>query len=117
MKALALAAALLFAPLAAHAACAPTDFAVKDFKPAAAAGGHMALPGNVVNNCAAPSAPQVRVDIKDDSGKVIASKEAWPAGTSNIAPGQSVHFDLGRLIRVQPNMSSYTVSVVSVRTW
>lgn len=117
MKALALAAALLFAPLAAHAACAPTDFAVKDFKPAAAAGGRMALPGDVVNNCTAASAPQIRVDIKNDSGKVIASKEAWPAGTSNIDPGKSVHFDLGRLIRAQPDMSSYTVSVVSVRTW
>jgi len=120
MKTLIISAVLLFAPLAAQAACAPTDFAIKDFRPAVNNTGtstRMSLRGELVNNCAAASAAQIRIDIKDDAGSVIQSKQAWPAGTSNIAPGSAVNFDLGRLFRYQSGMSSYTVSVVDVRTW
>ncbi|WP_426662815.1 hypothetical protein [Rhodanobacter aciditrophus] len=116
MKALVAVAALLLAPLAAHAACAPTDFAIKDFKPAAA-GARLSLRGELVNHCAAASAAQIRIQIKDSSGNVVQSKQAWPAGTSNIAPGDTVNFDLGRMFRIQPDMSSFTASVVDVRTW
>ena len=45
------------------------------------------------------------------------SKEGWPAGTSNIAPGETAKFDLGRLFRYQSGMDTYTVSIVNVRTW
>jgi len=120
MKTLIISAALLLAPLVAQADCNPKDFAIKDFKPAVNSTGtstRMSLRGDLVNNCAAASAAQIRIDIKDDSGSVIQSKQAWPAGTSNIAPGDAVHFDLGRLFRYQSGMSSYTVSVVDVRTW
>jgi len=120
MKTLLISAVLLFAPLAAQADCSPKDFAVKDFKPAVNNTGtitRMSLRGDLVNNCAAASAAQIRIDIKDDAGSVIQSKQAWPAGTANIAPGDSVHFDLGRLFRYQSGMSSFTVSVVDVRTW
>jgi hypothetical protein len=120
MKTLLISAVLLFAPLAAQADCSPKDFAVRDFKPAVNNTGtitRMSLRGDLVNNCAAASAAQIRIDIKDDAGSVIQSKQAWPAGTANIAPGDSVHFDLGRLFRYQSGMSSFTVSVVDVRTW
>jgi len=117
MKVLAASAVLLLAPLAAQAACAPTDFAIKDFKPSAATASRISLRGELVNNCAAASAAQIRIDIKDDAGSVIQSKQAWPAGTSNIAPGSTVNFDLGRMFRYQSGMSSFTVSVVDVRTW
>lgn len=117
MKAFVAAAALfLAAPLAAHAACAPTDFAIKDFRPAAT-GGHLSLKGELVNHCAAASAAQIRIEIKDATGKVLQSKQAWPAGTTNISAGQSVNFDLGRMFRISPDMASYTASVVDVRSW
>ena len=116
MKALAVSAVLLFAPLAAHAACAPADFAIKDFKPGVSAS-RLSLSGELVNNCAAASAAQIRIEVKSAGGKVLQSKQGWPAGTSNIAPGDTVHFDLGRLFRYQSGMDSYTVSVVDVRTW
>jgi len=117
MKAFAASAVLLLAPLAAHAACAPTDFAIQDFKPAAVVGSRLSLRGELVNHCAAASAAQIRIQIKDSAGNVLQSKQAWPAGTSNIAPGNSVNFDLGRMFRAQPDMSSFTASVVDVRTW
>ncbi len=120
MKTTLLIASLLLLPVAAHAACAPTDFVVKDFKTSInGAGGaaRLMLAGELVNNCTDPSAAQIRIDAKDGDGKVIQSKEGWPAGTTNIAPGATAKFDLGRRFRYQSDMASYTVSVIAVRAW
>ena len=108
--------AVLVLPWAAQAACTSTDFAIEDFKPAVAAT-RLNLPGELVNHCATAAAAQLRIDIKDASGKVIQTKQAWPAGTSNIAPGDKVNFNLGRMFRPSPDMSSFTATVVDVRTW
>lgn len=118
MKTLLLSSVLLLLPVAVHAECSAKDFAIKDFRPtAAASGGRMSMPGDLVNNCATAAAAQVRVEVKDAAGKVMQSKAVWPAGTSNITPGQTSHFDVGRLFRAQPGMASFTASVVDVRTW
>ncbi len=120
MKTLIASALLLFAPLAAHAACAPSDFAVQDFKMklvGSGANARMSLTGQLVNHCAEAAAAQIAIDAKDGSGKVLQSKKGWPAGTTNIGPGQTVDFDLGRLFRFDPEMQSYTVGVADVRTW
>lgn len=120
MKTLLLSASLLLLPLAAHAACAPTDFAIKDFKPSSNGSGaavRLILSGELVNNCAEPAAAQISIEAKDAEGKVIQAKQGWPAGTTNIAPGESAKFDLGRRFRFQSDMASYTVSVVAVRAW
>lgn len=118
MKTLLASAALLLAPLAAHAACAPTDFAIQDFKVGVPGGGtRMSMKGHVVNNCTEAAAAQITIAAKDASGNVVQEKKGWPAGTANIAPGQSVDFDLGRLFRYQSSMATYTVSIASVRTW
>lgn len=117
MKAFVVAAVLLLAPLAAHAACSATDFAIKDFKPVIGAGGRMILRGELVNNCAAAAAAQVHIDVKDASGKVLQSRQAWPAGTSNIPAGGTVSFDLGRMFHPTPDANSFTASVGDVRTW
>ena len=120
MKTLLLSASLLFLPLAAHAACAPTDFAIKDVKLSAnGAGGttRLVLSGELVNNCAEPAAAQINIDVKDASGKVIQSKQGWPPGTTNIAPGATARFDFGKRFRYQSDMAAYTVSVISVRAW
>ncbi|MEW9625507.1 hypothetical protein [Rhodanobacter geophilus] len=117
MKAFVAVAVLLLAPLAAHAACSPADFAIQGFKPGAAPGARLSLRGELVNHCATASAAQIRIQVKDASGTVLQSKQAWPAGTSNIAPGDTVNFDLGRMFHAQPDMSTFTASVVDVRTW
>ncbi|MGY3039487.1 hypothetical protein ACVWWQ_001074 [Rhodanobacter sp. TND4EL1] len=119
MKTMLLASLLLLAPVAVHAECNVKDFAITDFKPGVGngAGSRLVLRGELVNNCAAASAAQIRIEIKDDAGKVIQTKQAWPAGTSNITPGETVHFDLGRLFRYQAGMASFTASVVDVRSW
>jgi len=119
MKTLLASAVLLLAPLAAHAACAPTDFAIQDFKVASSGslGARMMMKGQVVNHCAEAAAAQISITAKDASGNVVQEKKGWPAGTTNIAPGQSVDFDMGRLFRYQSSMATYTVSVASVRTW
>lgn len=117
MKTLLASALFVFAPLAAHAACAPTDFAIQDFKVGAGAGGRMSMKGQLVNHCAEPAAAQIIIQAKGASGNVLQTKKGWPAGTTNIAPGQSVDFDLGRLFRYSSDMQSYTVSVASVRAW
>ena len=120
MKNTLLLASLCLLPVAAHAACAPTDFVIKDFKTSVNGSGmaaHIMLSGELVNNCTDPSAAQIRIDAKDSSGKVIQSKEGWPAGTTNIAPGATAKFDLGRRFRYQSDMAAYTVSVIAVRAW
>ena len=86
MKILLASALFLLAPMAAHAACSPTDFAVQDFK-IAASGGRLSLKGQLVNHCAEPAAAQIAIDAKDSSGKVLASKKGWPAGTATRAVG------------------------------
>ena len=120
MKTLIASALLLVVPFGAHAACSATDFSVKDFKTevtGSTINRHVALSGELVNSCSAPAAAQLKVTAKDASGNVIASKSAWPAGTSNITPGQSVSFDLGRLFHYERNIASFTASVVKVRSW
>ncbi len=119
MKNLLICSILLLAPLAAHAECAIKDFAITAFKPSVASGltPRLTLQGQLMNNCTASSAAEIRVEIKNDAGQVIQSKQAWPAGTSNITPGQTVQFDLGRLFHFQAGMASFTASIVSVRAW
>ncbi|MCW8807674.1 MAG: hypothetical protein OQK79_06120 [Rhodanobacter sp.] len=110
----------LLAPIAAHAACAPTDFAIKDFQVNVSAGGirtKMIMKGELVNHCAEAAAAQIEISAKDGSGNVVATKKAWPAGTTNIGPGQSISFDLGRRFRYQPEMQTYAAGIVSVRSW
>lgn len=121
MKKLVIAIALsAAAPLAAQATCAPKDFAIDGFAVKLQQGSGMprfSMKGNLVNKCAEPAAAQIRIDAKDANGKVIASKQGWPAGTSNIEPGKSVDFDLGRLFRYSADMQDYTVVVSDVKAW
>ena len=115
-----LSALILLAPIAAHAACAPTDFAVTNFQVSASNEGlrrQMIMKGELVNHCAAPAAAQIQIEAKDASGNVLQTKKGWPAGTTNIAPGQSASFNLGRMFHYQSDMQTYAVTVISVRSW
>lgn len=120
MKLLLVATLFLLAPLGANAACSATDFSVKDVtagaSPESGSRG-VVLTGQLVNNCATPAAAQLEVVAQSDGGEPVASKKAWPAGTSNIAPGKSVSFNLGRLFRYSPNMKTFAIKVAEVRTW
>jgi hypothetical protein len=119
MKKLIVATLLMVAPIAAQA-CAPTDFTIQDVKVSATGTGittRISVKGKLVNNCSAAAAAQVRIDAKDGSGAVLASKEGWPGGTTNISPGQSVDFDLGRMLHYQNDMQTYSLTVVDVRAW
>ena len=110
----------LFAPMAANAACAATDFAIKDFAVNAGSDGirtKLIMKGKLVNNCAEAAAAQIEVQAKDSSGNVLQTKKGWPAGTTNIAPGQSVQFDLGRQFHYSPGMQTYAAGIVAVRSW
>jgi hypothetical protein len=120
MKTLLFSALLALVPLGAQAACSPSDFVVKDFSPGHTGAGaalKLVLSGQLVNNCATPSAAQISIEAKDASGTVLQTKKGWPAGTTNIAPGKSASFDLGKQFRFQPEMEKYSVSVVAVRAW
>jgi len=120
MKTLLLSAVLMISPLAAQAACAPTDFVIKEFKTSFTGAGSSAkltLSGELVNNCAEASAAEIRIEAKNDSGEVVQSKQGWPAGTTNIAPGGTAKFDLGRQFRLQANITNYAVNVIAVRAW
>jgi len=119
MKSL-LAALFLFAPVAASAACAPTDFTIQNFTVSVSSGGirpRMDMKGELVNHCAEAAAAELQIQAKDASGSALQTKKGWPAGTTNIPPGQSVKFDLGRLFHYQSTMQTYAVGVVSVRSW
>jgi hypothetical protein len=119
IKSLLVSCVLLPAPLVVYAECTIKDFAITEFAPSASRemAGKLSLHGVLVNNCTAASAAQVQVEIKDSAGNVLQSRKAWPAGTSNVTPGQAVQFDVGRLFHYQPDMASFTASIVSVRAW
>lgn len=120
MKILLASTLFLIAPVSAQAACSASDFAIQNFKPQLG-GGSMArsvsLSGDLINHCADPSAAQIEIVAKNGSGDVIARKKAWPAGTSNISPGKSVSFELGRLFRYTTNMKTFSATVINVRSW
>ena len=44
--------------------------------------------------------------VRENIVLALQAKQGWPAGTTNIAPGQSVEFDLGRLFRYQTDMQN-----------
>ena len=119
MKKIIAAGALLLAPVLAHAACSPADFKVAAFDVMSGDAAHpvLEMPGKLVNHCEEPAAAQLQIEAKSDDGSVVQKRKFWPAGTANIAPGQSVDFDLGRLFRYQSDMQSFTAGVASVRTW
>jgi hypothetical protein len=119
IKSLLVSCVLLPVPLIVNAECTVKDFAITEFTPSAARemAGKLSLHGVLVNNCTTASAAQIQVEIKDSAGNVLQSRKAWPAGTSNVTPGQAVPFDLGRLFHSQPDMASFTASIVSVRSW
>ncbi|HUH31713.1 MAG TPA: hypothetical protein VLZ55_10190 [Rhodanobacter sp.] len=120
MKTLLVSAFLLLTPFAVQAECAQTDFTIKDFKTDVTGTGaaiRLNLSGELVNHCATASAAQVRIEAKDSHGNIIQAKQSWPAGTTNIAPGASTKFDLGRQFHFRPDMATYSATVVSVRAW
>ena len=120
LSTLLIAALLILAPMAVHAACTPSDFSIKDFKTAVSGSGaaiRLTLSGELVNKCGSPSAAQISIEARDANGKVIQTKKGWPAGTTNIAPGEAAKFDLGRQFRFQPEMATYAATVVAVRSW
>ncbi|KJV25807.1 hypothetical protein [Luteibacter yeojuensis] len=110
----------LMASGTALAACSAKDFAIEAFAVKLQQGSgqpRFSMKGQLVNHCTEAAAAQIRIDAKDAAGKVLSSKQGWPAGTSNIEPGKAVDFDLGRLFRYQPDMSDYTVLVSDAKTW
>ncbi|GAP65269.1 hypothetical protein MBSD_n0558 [Mizugakiibacter sediminis] len=118
MKALIATLALTVFSLPALADCTAANFAVDGFQASPNPREHkISLAGKLVNKCSAPAAAQIRIVAKDASGRVLGSEDGWPAGTSNIAPGQSVSFDLGPLFRFSPDMADFSVNIVGVRTW
>ena len=120
MKTLLVSALLLLAPMVVNAECSPSDFSIREFKTEVNGSGaaiRLTLSGELVNKCASPSAAQISIEARDASGKVIQTKKGWPAGTTNIAPGEAAKFDLGRQFRFQPNMATYAATVIAVRSW
>jgi len=120
MKTLIAATFLLLLPVGAHAGCTIKDFAIANFTPGLASVGsstRITLRGDLVNHCAEAAAGQIRIDIKDDKGTVLQSKDVWPAGTGNVPPGETVHFDVGRLFRYKDGMSAFTATITDVRIW
>lgn len=105
------------APVAAHADCSAKDFSLQDVKVAVVSGARMSIKGKLTNNCASAAAAQVKVAALDSSGSVLASRDGWPGGTTNISPGQTVDFDLGRLIHYQDGMANYQLTVDTVKVW
>lgn len=110
---------LLLAPSLVHAQCTATDFKVASFQVMAGDAAHpvMEMPGQLVNHCKEPAAAQLLIEAKAGDGKVVQKRKFWPAGTANIAPGDSVKFDAGRMFSYTPDMKTYSVAIVAVRSW
>lgn len=102
-------------------ACGVDDFAIIKFEPSekTRAGGRrvFSLAGEVQNNCATPAAPELKVDAKDASGKVIRSETGWPAGANNIEPGKTVKFEFGPLFRYDERIKFFGIAVNSTKTF
>ena len=88
MKRLIVSAVLLLAPLAAHAACSSTDFAIQDFKMKASGSGsgvRLSLSGQLVNHCAEAATAQVKIEAKDADVAWICSMIPHHQGAIDMA--------------------------------
>lgn len=110
---------LLALPVLGRAQCSLADFKVASFQVMSGDAAHpvMEMPGKLVNHCKEPAAAQLVIEAKADDGKVVQKRKFWPAGTANIAPGDSVKFDAGRMFSYTPDMKTYSVTIVAVRSW
>lgn len=112
---------LSLASLHAQADCGPKDFDVEDFKVSVPhkTGGRQrfTLSGNLINHCSEPAAAQIRVIARDANGRDIKFEDGWPAGSNNIAPGQSVSFDFGPLFKYDPRIDQFAIAIAETKTW
>lgn len=107
-----------FVTAPAWADCTPKDFSIEDLKvQTSQVGRPMMVTGRLVNHCSSAAAAQIKIEALDGSGGQVQARTGWPAGTANIAPGDSASFSMGRMFRYAADMASYRASVVTSRVW
>ncbi len=70
----------------------------------------------LTNACSVPIGVQIKIIGYDKSGSPMATRELWPASTSNISPGDYT-FSLDQWLDYQPGMESVELIPVRVRQW
>lgn len=103
--------------------CSPADFEIIGFKPSvfddcrASKCPALKLVGKIRNNCARPAGAKIQITAYDKGGDVIDTAGGWPSSTRNIAPGDSLAFNLGPLMTYRSSMASFDARVVDVQMW
>ncbi|AFC86435.1 hypothetical protein [Frateuria aurantia] len=102
----------------AFADCTAKDFSIEGLKvETTQVGRPMVITGHLVNHCGSAAAAQIKIEALDSSGNSIQSRMGWPGGTTNLAPGDSASFSMGRMFRYSSDMASYRAAVVAARVW
>jgi hypothetical protein len=103
--------------------CEISDFEIEGFKPTiyddcrATPCPALSLTGKLKNKCLNPAGAQVKITAEDAEGNVIDTIEGWPASIRNIRPGDTYSFNLGPLMRYRPEMKTFHIEIIDVKTW
>lgn len=76
---------------------------------------HLSVTGFIVNNCAQATGVQIKVTVYDQEGRVIVSRDPWPASVSNIPARSTFPFEY-KLDRVA-GYKNFDVRVLRTRIW
>ncbi len=70
--------------------------------------------GEVRNDNGVAAGVQLQVIARDASGRVVDTREYWPAGSDNIAPGATHAIDV---IATDQAAETFEIRIIDARTW
>lgn len=78
-------------------------------------GSWLMLYGEIKNNATVDAGVELQLLVRDADGKVIDSKQFWPASISNIAPGAS--YGLKTYATQKTNGASLELTILNAKQW
>lgn len=101
----------------ADAACTTNDIEVLSLDSRRDSVGYLWFNGELRNNCGSPVGVQIRLELRDKAGRLVTSKEFWPASIRNIQGGDTQTIRQGFRPDEIQGVSKYGVRVIEVKRW
>lgn len=117
LKGILLSAALVL-PLAAGAACRPTDMKIEDLKVQGSDPRYSLLNhvlGRMVNNCSEPIGAEVKIIYYGKGKELLKVQDVWPASVNNVDAHGDFPFDI--VFEPIPGFERLEMRILRVQRW